>query len=214
MTRLRTIDKMWMGGGAAGSLMVIAIGWFFFISPQHAQANDYRAQTSEAVSRNDLLLRKLSTLREQSKKLDEYKATLTRDQSALPSESGLPNFLRQLQTLGGATQVSITTVTIAPPTPMIPAPAGTVANATTAPTNPTTPTAKSSAISSIAVTLNASGRVEQLGMFLDQLQHVQPRAVLISQADLKPASETGSTVTASGQTTLALSISLFVEAGR
>ena len=93
--------------------------------------------------------------------------------------------------------------------------ASTSSGAATAPSSPSTGAAAAPAgsIYTIAVTMNAGGTSDELTKFLDQLQHVEPRAVLIGQADLKPTtwSDSGQKITSAGQTTLALSMTLFVQ---
>ena len=217
--KLRPIDKMWVGGGIAAGVVILALGWFFLISPQKSQTSDFQSQTNQSEQRNAQLQAKLITLGQQSKNLDQFKATLTRDQQALPSSSGLPDFLRSIQSLGGQNQVSITSVIIGAPAPLVaaaPVAAATpTATASTAATTGTPATAASTgSVYTIAVTLNAGGTSPALLAFLNQLQHVQPRAVLIDQASLKPADATGQKVTAAGQTTLVLSMDLFVQTGQ
>ncbi len=116
--KLRPIDKVWVGGGRRRGRVHPRPGWFFLISPQKSQTSDLKSQIAPAQTRNQLLQSKLSTLRQQSKNLDQYKATLTRDQPALPSTSGLPDFLRDVQSLGGQTQVNVSSVTIGAPAPL------------------------------------------------------------------------------------------------
>jgi hypothetical protein len=221
--KLRAIDKVWVGAGAGLAVFIIALGYLFVVSPQKSQASDLKSQTSQAESQNSLLQAKLTTLRQQSKNLDQYKATLARDQAALPSTSGAPDFLRELQTLAGQTQVNLTSLTFGAPAPAAgaaaaaPAATSTDATDTTAPAPTSSASTAPGAIYTIALTMDASGNAAQLGKFLDQLQHVEPRAVLISQAGFTSAdgtsTGTGSAAPASGQLELALSMSLFVQTG-
>lgn len=185
------MDKIWVGVGAIGALVIILLGWNFFISPQTSQTSELNAQTAVAQQQNTILQDKLATLREQNKNLAQYQATLAQDQAALPSASGLPDFLRELQAVGASTQVSFSSLNVGAP----------VASTGAA------------GVYSIAITLNASGAPNQLEAFLDQLQSVQPRAVLISQAVLQSGTGAGAAVSA-GASTLGLTLSTFVAPAR
>ena len=189
MTIGRT-DKIWVGVGIVGTIGLILLAWNFFISPQTSQTSDLNSQTAAAQQQNTVLENKLSTLRAQNKNLAQYEATLTQDQAALPSASGLPDFLRELQAVGASTQVNVSSLNVGAPAASTTVPAG---------------------VYSIAITLNASGAPNQLEAFLDQLQSVQPRAVLISQAVLQ--SGAGATAVA-GSATLGLTLSTFVAPAR
>ena len=187
MTIGRT-DRIWVGAGGVGAIVIILLAWNFFISPQTSQTSELNSQTAAAQQQNTVLENKLSALREQNKDLAQYQATLAQYEAALPSASGLPDFLRELQAVGASTQVGISSLNV-----------GTPVASTAGPTG----------VYSIAITLNAGGAPNQLGAFLDQLQSVQPRAVLISQAVLQSPAGASATI-AAGSATLGLSLSAFV----
>ncbi len=42
-------DKMWLVAGGLLALLVVAIGYLFFVSPQYTSAADLRAQQSDAI---------------------------------------------------------------------------------------------------------------------------------------------------------------------
>jgi len=60
----------------------------------------------------------------------------------------------------------------------------------------------------VPITLTAAGTAADLSAFLNRLQTVQARAVLITTASL-----TGDTTTASGQMTLSLALTVFYAPG-
>jgi hypothetical protein len=62
----------------------------------------------------------------------------------------------------------------------------------------------------LPVTAQVSGTVPALASFLDQLQNVQPRAVLVSQIN-ETAAATGSAETKSAVTGLSVTLQVFVE---
>jgi Tfp pilus assembly protein PilO len=191
MTIGRT-DKLWVGVGVGGAIAIILLAWNVLISPQASQTADLNSQTAAAQQQNTVLADTLSTLRAQNKNLAQYQATLAQDQAALPSASGMPDFLRELQAVGASTQVNISSLNVGVPVASAAVPAG---------------------VYSIAITLNASGAPNQLELFLGQLQSVQPRAVLISEAVLQ--STTGANVTvAAGSASLRLTLAAFVALAR
>lgn len=158
----RHIDRIWISAGAAVIVVLVAVGWFLLISPKYTEAADIRAQADTTRTQQLTLKRKLTELQKQSTQLAEFQAVLTKNEKALPSGSGVPDFLRQLQSSGDLAGVVVSNVTVAPPTLV----------------------ANSSTVYEVAMTMNADGTSDQLGAFLVRLQNVQPRAVLIGSANL------------------------------
>jgi len=158
----RHVDRIWIFAGAAVIVVLAAAGWFLLISPKYTEAADIRAQADTTRTQQLTLKRKLSELQKQSTQLAEFQAVLKKNQQALPSGSGVPDFLRQLQSSGDSADVIVSNVTVAPPT--------LVTDSTT--------------VYEVAMTMNADGTPDQLGAFLVRLQDVQPRAVLIGSANL------------------------------
>jgi Tfp pilus assembly protein PilO len=207
-----TVERLWIGAGLGLAVVITAIAWFFAISPQHSQAADLRSQNENAQSQNEVLQHRLTALRNQNKNLAQYQATLAHDQAALPSTDGLSDFLRELQAVGASTLVTVTSVTVGSPAPVVAVAAAPAATASASPTATASATASTTAAPavptaaaySIPINLSATGTTDQLSAFLDQLQTVQPRAVLVSHAAVSSASGPGDT------TTLALTMNAFV----
>jgi Tfp pilus assembly protein PilO len=182
----RRVDRLWMIGGAAGAAVLLAIGWFFFISPQKGQTSSLNDRAAATQLRLTSLGHKLADLRQQNRDLPRYRAQLARDRQALPTTSDLSNFLRELQTVGDATSVSVSGLLVGTPSQI---------NVATA------------KVYALPITLNADGPAANLDRFLDQLQRVQPRAVLITSANATPVDQSGSLV---GTVALTLSLQVFV----
>lgn len=155
-------DRLWMFGGIAGAVLLLVIGWFLAISPMNAEADSLRAEAEDTQTQLITLRRRLSELQEQNAKLDTYRTALKANQQALPTHSGVPDFLRELQASGDTVDVHVPTLSVSQPE-----------------TSKTTPT-----IYELPITLGATGRTDDLRRFLDQLQLVQPRALLIESASL------------------------------
>jgi Tfp pilus assembly protein PilO len=176
----------WEIGGALGAVIVLALGWFFFIGAQNEARNSFRDRDEAAQIRLLALQRRLVELRQQNVKLEQFRAQLARDRQALPTTSALSDFLRELQTVGANTGVSVTGLTVGTPTQV---------------------TAAGAQMFAIPMTLVALGTTAQLPTFLDQLQQVQPRAVLINGLNAVPA---GLSESLSGGVTLTLTMQIFM----
>ena len=197
------VERLWLLGGVLVAFFMVILGYLFFISPQRSQTSDINAQVSTTQQANSTLRARIDTLQQQSKSLATFQAQLTRAQLALPSTSGLPDFLRTLQSIGNATLANVSALTVGPPTDVTtvsggaaPAPPGTPAPAPAGPR-----------VYALPITATVSGTASQLDQFLTQLQSVQPRAVLISQLTEGSAAATGH---AGGTTTLQLTLQAFV----
>lgn len=187
-------ERVWLIAGALGGLVLVLIGYFFFISPQNGQTSTAQGRVNDARARNVSLNRHLSQLEAQNKNLAGYKQQLEQSKLALPDSSGLPDFLRTLQTLGSSTLVSISSLTVSPPTEVMVAPA-TSNKPTRAPSAGTSAPSAASVgkVYALPITVTATGTYAQLDQFLTQLQSVQPRAVLVT--DVTQTATEGKSVT-------------------
>ena len=197
------LEKLWLAGGGLVGFVLVLIGYFFFISPQRDQTSSTDAQAAAARSQNAQLQSKIDALQRQSADLPKYQAELAQAQLALPSTSGLPDFLRTLQAIGNATLANVTTLSVLAPSDVTTlagaAPAAPTASATSSASAgsdsaPTVSHVLGSTVGGVHVyalpiTADVSGTPAELAAFLTQLQAVQPRAVLISQIDLKAATD-------------------------
>lgn len=211
---LRKTERVWVFGGIAAIVLIAFVGWTMFVSPARDNTAQAQAETSTAQAHDALLQQRLDELASENKNLPSYEANLARAQAALPTGDGLPNFLRSLQSLGNATLVTVTQMSVAPP--VAAAQPGTAASTAATDTPSTGPTAVAQASAySIPITLTATGTTAHLSEFLAQLQEVQPRAVLVTQASLGTDTSTGTGTgggSASSQTTLQLTMNAFVAA--
>lgn len=217
-------ERLWLIGGGLVAFVLTLIGYFMFISPQRSQTSDVNSQVATTQQQNAKLKARLDGLQEQNKNLPKYAADLARARLALPATSGVPDFLRSLQALGSSTHANVTSVTFGQPAaiaaPVAAAPAaGATAGASTSVTKSTSPggaasttgpaAPAASAVMQIPITASVTGSIDALETFLDQLQTVQPRAVLITQiAESTGAASSGTS--ASGGATLQLTMQAFV----
>jgi hypothetical protein len=214
------LERLWMVGAGIVAFAIVAIGYFFFISPQRGDTSSVDGQVSTASSQNDILQARISHLAAQNRQLASYQRTLSQARLALPASTGIPDFLRTLQSIGSATGSDVSTLTVGDPTNVGPATptatnsaADSNAAATAAPgANAAAPTGPGSGIYSMTISAQVTGSTKALGAFLTQLQNVQPRAVLISQITESTGSTANgaATATASGGATLQISMQAFV----
>jgi Tfp pilus assembly protein PilO len=182
----RYADRLWMFAGAAVIVVLTVVGYFFVIGPKYAEADDVRAQADTIETQMVVLRKRIAELEKQKNSLAKYRAALKANQQALPSDPGLPDFLRQLQSSGDDVGVDVSGVTVSAPERID----------------------GSGAVWALPITLTATGDADGLGDFLDQLQSTQPRAVLVESANL--TSSTGDEAASGSDTSISLSLKAFV----
>jgi Tfp pilus assembly protein PilO len=201
------MERLWLVAGGLTAFVMLLVGYFFFISPQRSNTSDVQGQTATVQEQNAQLQARLDALREQNKDLAKYQAELQAAQEALPATSGTSDFLRTLQSLGAATLTNVTELTVGQPIDVTPVTAGEPTTSESTPaTSPTpeaaappAPAAVPPGVYALPITATVSGSPNALSKFLDQLQAVQPRAVLISSITMSSgatgASQAGNSYT-------------------
>ena len=214
------LERLWMIGAGIVAFALVAIGYFFFVSPQRDTTSSVDGQVSAARAQNDVLQLRISHLAAQNKQLATYQRTLSQARLALPASTGIPDFLRTLQAIGSSTGSDVSTLTVGDPVSVAgttPTPTNTTANnnaaATTAPGANAAANGPGSGIYSMTISAQVTGSTKALGAFLTQLQQVQPRAVLISQITESTgttANGAASAAASPGSATLQISMQAFV----
>jgi type IV pilus assembly protein PilO len=215
-------ERLWLIGGGLVAFLLILIGFFLVISPQRSQTSKVDSQVRAAREQNVALQQRIDALRQQNKNLARYRAQLATAKLALPAATGMSDFLRSLQALGNTTGTNVTSLTVGQPVDASSALTAAAPGAASAPGAPAATTAAAAppagtvpvvTVYAMAISAQVSGTPAALNKFLQQLQEVQPRAVLITQiveTDAATAkSGAGSTGTAGGPT-LQLSMQAFV----
>jgi Tfp pilus assembly protein PilO len=177
------LSQRWFLGGALAAVGLLLIAWFALISPERGRTEAVRARTATTEARLPGLKRRLADLERQNADKAQYLAQLDKDRQALPSAAGLAEFLRELQAGGDGHGAAVTSVVVGSPKQV---------------------SAGGGRYYSVPVTLAAQGGLDALNTFLDQLQQVQPRAVLITNANLDTGADSHETPT------LSLSVQMFV----
>jgi hypothetical protein len=192
-------ERLWLVGGVTAALLMSAVAYLFFIGPQQAETADVEARIETARSQATILQTRLDQLRQQNKSYARFHAELVAAQQALPTTSGVSDFLRSLQSLGSQTQTNVVSLGVGQPTDV-----STRANSLAAPGTGRSAAPARGAVFMLPIHAQVSGLAADLNRFLDQLQNVQPRAVLITSLV-----ET-SAPAARGRTTLDLNLQAFV----
>jgi hypothetical protein len=211
-------ERLWLLAGGLGAGLLILIAYVFFIGPQRSDTSNVDSQIAAQNAANASLTAKINQLTAENRDLPKYVAELAQAQLALPSTAGISDFLRSLQALGNATQTNVTSLTVSQPV-LFTAPAAPGATPSTGST--ATAAAGSSAsgastvtapvgprIYTLAINATVSGSTDALHRFLDQLQTVQPRAVLITS--LSETSVVAGTAGSTGSTGLQMTMDAFV----
>ncbi|MDQ1733274.1 MAG: hypothetical protein QOK10_3433 [Pseudonocardiales bacterium] len=176
MTRSNA-DRLWIMGGAVAALLLVALAWFFAVSPELSSASSLKSQTADAQTQNITLQAKIRKLQDDNQKMATIQASLADARKALPVDAGLAAFTRQLVAAG--VQNGVTVVSVSASTPILP----------TAKTGAAAPAAGKSTsaagqLYAIPVTLTAKGAPANELKFLAALQGTGKRAALIVSTQL------------------------------
>jgi type IV pilus assembly protein PilO len=179
----RLVNQLWMIAGLAAVVLLGLLTWSFGVSPQRTDAASLEEQTDAAYDQANILRARIAKLEADKANLPALKAQREARKAALPANSGVPAFLRQLQATGTKVGADISGITVGDPEPVDATPG----------------------VWALPIQLTADGTPAQLDGFLKQLQAAdQKRAVLIEIANL---TSEGSTT---GSTSLNLTVKAFV----
>jgi hypothetical protein len=211
------IERLWIGGGTVAAVLVAAVAWMVVVNPKLSDASSLRSQTDAANTGNSVLQTKIDKLQQDKANLGALQKSLADAQAALPPDSGLAAFTRQIGEQAAAAHVTVTSITASAPAPVGGAsPASAAAASDTA----TTPAASSSAAPApaagasaataphgayaIPVTIAVTGSQAADLRFLQGIQTGGGRAVLVTSTQLS-----GSGTDATGGTTLTIQLQAF-----
>jgi hypothetical protein len=187
--------RLWMGGGALVAIVLAAAAWLAFIHPELSSADSLRSQKSDVDWQNVQTSAKNAGLARQNRNIDALRSKLLAALDALPPDSGLPAFTRQLNAYGSLASVSLTNITVGniasaagSAAPTSPSPAGTTDTEGTTDTSATpgqTPGVTSAAGSqySITVTVQSQGSLLHQLAFLKEIE-AGPRRAIVNSTQL------------------------------
>lgn len=179
--------RLWLAGGAFAVVLIAVASWFFLISPRFASADDLDGQHQDAQSQNSVLAAKNAKLAAASRNLGALRGKLTSALTALPPDTALAAFTRDVTAIAAAGRVSLSTISISPPAdPTLAAPPAPAGSSPTA-ASPTPGAAPAAAnVVTIDVTLTTSGTLLRQQAFLHDLQG-GTRRVLVASSQLSVA---------------------------
>jgi len=181
--RARHADRLWMIAGIVVIALISVVSYFLLVKPKFDEVTALNEQTATAELQAGELRKRIVQLAADKSKLGTLKTALATRQDALPADSGVPAFLRQLQASAGEVGVDVSGVTVGNPV-QVEAVGG---------------------VWSLPIQLTADGSAAELGDFLNQLQgESQKRAVLIETASLTAPGDAGA------DQALSLSVKAFV----
>ncbi|MEU7907044.1 type 4a pilus biogenesis protein PilO [Actinoplanes sp. NPDC049118] len=187
--RTRHADRLWVIAGAVVVALLGAVTWLLLVNPQHTEAADLEEQTEAATAQVTQLRKRNAELAADQAKIGELTKQYDALAAALPPDSGVPEFLRQLQASGNAVDVEVSGITVGVP-----------AEEKTSP-----------GVWALPIQLNAEGTAKRLGAFLQLLQGAdQKRAVLIETANVSAGDSDDNESDAAPQMLLNLGIKAFV----
>jgi Tfp pilus assembly protein PilO len=110
-----TETRKWTAGAALVAVLILVAGWFLLISPKRAEVADLQAQTAAQDDENSALAMERDLLKQQNKELPEKQAELAGLRTQIPRAPELPSYIRQLQDIGKASGVGLSSLTPATP---------------------------------------------------------------------------------------------------
>ncbi|HEY0167976.1 MAG TPA: hypothetical protein VGB75_13125 [Jatrophihabitans sp.] len=209
-------DRVWQAGGAAAAVVISAVAWFMVVSPELSNAASLDEQTLAAQTQNLTLHSKIHRLQADNSNMDALVASLRQARTALPVDSSLAAFTRQLSGYAGQHHVSISGITAGEPmaltstAPAAPAAAGSSHAAPAAGSAPVTPPAAGAVPAAggtyaLPLTVVVKGAAADDLRFLAAVQGPGKRAALVSGAQL-----TGDTTKGGAAMQLTIQLQLFV----
>ena len=157
--------RTWLAGGVLGVVALLALGWFLLIRPELAQTSQLHSQTAGAQDQLGVLQRHLAEVRQQNAQLAEYRAEYETAREALPTTNEMPAFVRAVQSAATASETNLRDVVVGSPVEV---------------------TGAGATVYALPITTNAAGSAAALEAFLQRVQRVQPRAVLVTDVTMVP----------------------------
>lgn len=114
----------WIAGAAAVAVAILVATWFLAVSPKIDSVRATNAQTESTREKNRSLEAQVAKLRDDFKKLPDYKAQIDALRLQIPTTAQLADYLRQVDGIAAETKVTVTSVSAQPPQAVIPSAAG------------------------------------------------------------------------------------------
>jgi len=190
--------RTWIGGTAFVAVILAVAAWFLLVSPNLAEASETRDEAEEAQAFNDVLDLKLTKLKSDFDKLEDYKAQLAEAETHIPASAQLETYLDGLDSIAVQHEVTITSVTAGTPEVFVlPKPAKAPTDAATEEAGAESGESTDSAagddsttkdegpkvpdgLTAVPVSVTVLGSYEHTMAFLDAVHQENPRVFLVS----------------------------------
>ena len=175
-------DRFWMLGGVLAAVVVAALAWFVAIGPELSNASSLNSQTTDAQNQNAALQVNIRKLQRQNADMTALTTALQQARSALPVDTDIAAYTRQLSTYATANHVQVTGISASSPI-----------SATAKPGQPAPPATGSAAgqLYALPLTVIVKGTIADDLKYLRAVQTDQ-RAALVGATQLaNDASKTG-----------------------
>jgi hypothetical protein len=187
MSRLQ--DRRYLlAGGVAVAVLIAAIGWLGVISPQLSKASALRGEAANVEQQNSVLGGKVKKLKDQNANIDSLTTALQNALDALPYDSGLPAFTRQLSRQAQQHQIVVTSIAVASITAAAIADPGPTTATSPGTSAGGTPAVAPGRLLAIPITLVSTGSLPHQLAFLTAIQSAGPRRALVTSTQLTPSS--------------------------
>lgn len=158
-------ERLWLLGGVLTAIVLLTAGFYLAVYPKYQKANDLRDIGDGTRSEVSHLRSENARLEEQNKRIKEYEAQAKTRLAALPATDSVAELLREVQSAGELTGVTVSGVSVGAASQVVKV------------SGPMT-------VYALPISLTAAGPAAKINPFLDQLQKAQPRALLISNANV------------------------------
>ena len=147
-------SKPWIIGGALLCIVLAAVAWFMFISPQLDDQASTEQQTADTELQNSVLQQRIVKLRADSEHVGDLRQQIDAERAGLPSDHRMDAFTDQLT--AQAADAGVTLVSITPAAPTLVTNAAPAAPTTASPASPADGAGPTAAAESAAGAADAS----------------------------------------------------------
>lgn len=154
--------RLWLLGGVLVIAVLVAATYLLAIKPVYDDKTLKEGQAGDQNLQLVQLKRTLAKLKTQADDINSYTAQLTAKKMQLPDRYDIPAFLGQLQDSDGAVRVDSNSIGVSTPVAV----------------------AGESTVVSLPITLTVAGATDELTDFINRLEAVQDRAVLLNSVIL------------------------------
>jgi hypothetical protein len=177
--------RVWVVVGALGALGILALGWFFAVSPMLDVGTSIRSQSSTIDAQNLAVQARITQLKAAEENRDELDVELAQTRAEFPVRAGTGVFGETLQRTAERDLVTVNLYTVGNPTLV-----------TTDAAAASTPAADGARQTfAIPVTITVAGPATNVDTFIIDLQGPSQRAFIITNSVIVPLGDDATVAT-------------------